>query len=458
MARTRFDNPAITTPDALVFGRAPRPVTCPSGLTIGGGQVYPELNFTLPPMLLDESTWPDARRHYEEIGEAIVRRAGALRVPGLAVEFEQLPPMTMHPQWGAEITAILADSLRRLREATGIPTALRVTVVDMRDLEHPPRLREGQAWENMREAFITAAQAGADILSIESVGGKEVHDQALLYGDLTALCVALGSLAARDMAWLWENITAIANQYGIVSGGDSACGFANTAMQLAGQGMLPSVLAAVDRAATAPRTLVAHEHGAVGPSKDCAYEGPVLKAIAGCPISMEGKSSSCAHFSPLGNIAAAAADLWSNESVQNIRLLSGSAPEAFLELLAYDCRLFNRAGEGGEALKLRDWMVESDVPASVEALMLEPSVVIDLARGITEEQTDYARTVRSVRVAIDSIHQAVNAGLIKLSDRDETWLEQLSVTAETLPETEEEALAAIADEHGSLYNPASYGL
>ncbi|HOB75082.1 MAG TPA: methyltransferase MtaB domain-containing protein [Phycisphaerae bacterium] len=458
MARTRFNTLAIPTPDALVFGRAPKPVTCPSGLTIGGGQVYPELNFTLPPMLLDDNTWPDARRHYQEIGEAIVRRAGALRVPGLAIEFEQLPPMTQHPQWGAEITAVLAESLKRLRETTGIPTALRVTVVDMRDAEHPPRLRDGEAWENMREAFITAAQAGADILSIESVGGKEVHDQALLFGDLTALCVALGSLAARDMAWLWENITAIANQYGIVAGGDSACGFANTAMQLAGQGMLPSVLAAVDRAATAPRTLVAHEHGAVGPSKDCAYEGPVLKAITGCPISMEGKSSSCAHFSPLGNIAAAAADLWSNESVQNIRLLSGSAPEAFLELLAYDCRLFNRASDAGDALKLRDWMVESDVPTSVEALMLEPTVVIDLARGIAEEPTDYARTVRAVRIAIDAIHKAINAGRIKLTDRDETWLEQLSAAAETLPAKEEEALAAIADEYGSLYNPRSYDL
>lgn len=458
MGRTRFKNLAVTTPDALVFGRAPRPVTCPSGLIIGGGQVYPELNFTLPPMLLDESTWPDARRHYEEIGEAILRRAGALRLPGLAVEFEQLPPMTQHPQWGAEITAILAASLKRLREDAGIPTALRVTVVDMRDAEHPPRLRDGQAWENMRESFIVAAQAGADILSIESVGGKEVHDQALLYGDLTALCVALGSLASRDMAWLWDQITAIASQYGIIAGGDSACGFANTAMQLAGQGMLPSVLAAVDRAATGPRTLVAHEHGAVGPSKDCAYEGPVLKAITGCPISMEGKSSSCAHFSPLGNIAAAAADLWSNESVQNIRLLSGSAPEAFLELLAYDCRLFNRASEAGDALRLRDWMVESDVPTSVEALMLDPAVVIELARGIAEETTDYARTVRAVRTALDAIHKAVNAGRVKVADRDETWLEQLSAAAEGLPEREEDALAAIAEEHGSLYNPAAYGL
>ena len=72
---------------------------------------------------------------------------------------------------------------------------------------------------------------------------------------------------------------------------------------------------------------------------------------------MEGKSATCAHFSPMGNIAAAhVGDLWSNESVQNIRLLSGSAPEAYTERLAVrlpadECRLpsgrrFRPAGIG----------------------------------------------------------------------------------------------------------------
>src|SRR6185437_4433992 len=100
---------------------------------------------------------------------------------------------------------------------------------------------------------------------------------------------------------------------------------------------------------SALRSLAAFEEGAVGPSKDCAYEGPVLKAIAGVPISMEGKSASCAHFSPVGNIAAAMCDLWSNESVQNVRLLSGNAPEAFAETLIYDCRLMNAAAAKGGA-------------------------------------------------------------------------------------------------------------
>ena len=151
-------------------------------------------------------------------------------------------------------------------------------------------------------------------------------------------------------------------------------------------------------------------------------------------------------------------DLWSNESVQNVRLLSGSAPEAFLELLIYDCRLFNQATQAGEALKLRDLLVDSDVSHSVECLMLDPAVVLELARGIVAEKTDYARTVKVVRLACDAIHKAINAGRVTLSERDGEWLQQLSAAAEALPETEQEGLAAIADEYGSLYDPASYGL
>src|SRR4051794_15284316 len=144
---------------------------------------------------------------------------------------------------------------------------------------------------------------------------------------------------------------------------------------------------------TAVRSLVAFEHGAVGPSKDCAYEGPVIKAITGAPISMEGKSATCAHFSPMGNIAAAMCDLWSNESVQNIRLLSGSAPEAYTELLAYDCRLMNVASRQGGASVLRDWFCASDQWLSPQAAVLAPDAVFQIASAIVAERGEYRRTV-----------------------------------------------------------------
>ena len=128
-------------------------------------------------------------------------------------------------------------------------------------------------------------------------------------------------LGVRDMQMLWKKIVDVAKAQNKIAAGDTACGFGNTAMVLAEKGFIPKVFAAFDRIATITRTLVACEQGAVGPDKDCGYEGVFLKAIAGIPISMEGKTAACAHLSPVGNIAAACADLWSNESIQNLSLI-----------------------------------------------------------------------------------------------------------------------------------------
>jgi methanol--5-hydroxybenzimidazolylcobamide Co-methyltransferase len=105
------------------------------------------------------------------------------------------------------------------------------------------------------------------------------------------------------MEFLWREMVAVCARTRLVPSGDTACGFANTAMVLAEQRLIPRVLAAVVRVASVPRSLVAYEMGAVGPSKDCAYEGPYMKAIAGVPISMEGRTAACAHLSPVENIA-----------------------------------------------------------------------------------------------------------------------------------------------------------
>lgn len=448
---------AISNPDDLIFGTAPHPVKCGNGIIIGDGIVYPEINFTLPQMIINEENWNEVINQYSEIIKNILKRSEKLKVPGFVVEFEQLPPMSMNPEWGGEITGLLKKELNLFYEKTGIPNALRVTVVDLRDAERPPLLRTGVAWENTRSAFIQAAKNGADILSIESVGGKEVHDQALMYGDLAGIVASLGCLAYRDVSWLWKEITVIADEYGIVSGGDTACGFSNTAMQLAGQGMLPSALAAIDRAASAPRSLAAYENGAIGPSKDCAYEGPIIKAIRGIPISMEGKSSCCAHFSPLGNIASAAADLWSNESVQNTRLLSGNAPEAFFELLAYDCRLMNESIKS-DPKYLRDLMVNSDVGLNVEALMLEPGTVIDIAAAIIKHDDGYSQTKAAVETAFSAIKRAHDSGRVTIAENELIWLDDLESKIPDLPETEDEAIEYLKSTYGELFKMQAYGL
>ena len=185
----------------------------------------------------------------------------------------------------------------------------------------PPRMRSGPLYEAMLATFDGCAAAGAELLSIESVGGKEVHDEALMMGDLRGVIFGLCVLGVRDMRFLWTELDRIARKHGVHCAGDTACGFGNTAMVLAEQKMIPRVFAAVVRAVSAVRTLVCYECGAVGPGKDCGYENPILKAITGYPMAMEGKTAACAHLSPLGNIAAASCDTWSNESVQNIKLL-----------------------------------------------------------------------------------------------------------------------------------------
>ena len=448
----------IPTLEGFTFGKSPRPVQCGHGLLVGGGDVYPELNFTLPPMSIEEKTWGAVLAEYKDVCDMILRAAPRLKLPGLMIEFELLPPMTEHPAWGAEITTMLRDTLRTLHAKSGIPCALRVTPTDIRDGIRPPLLRTGKAWETLAASLEACAGAGADVLSIESVGGKEVHDQALMYGDVRGVMFALGVLAPRDMEFLWTAIVEVCRRHTIVPGGDSACGFANTAMQLASQGMLPEVLAAVIRAASSVRSLIAFSCGAVGPSKDCAYEGPVLKAITGAPIAMEGKSASCAHFSPVGNVASALCDLWSNESVQNVRLLSGSAPEAFLESLAYDCRLMNQATRSGMAGKYRDLLTDSDIALSPQALVLSPASTLRIASAIVREKTPYAMTIAAAREAVALIDESTASGFLTLVPREEQWLRKIAGALDGLPAGEGELMDEMRESYGTLFRPASYGL
>lgn len=458
--RRTFPWLAISSLDDFVFGRAPHPVPAGRGLVFGSGTVVPEINFTLPAIGLDEANWPEARQQYREMIEGVGRRAVELSVPGLLVEFETLPPMTSRPEWGLEISRILSDSLRAFGDKHGLKSALRLTPNDNRDLARPVLMRSSEHWDKMVALFEGAASAGADLLAIESTGGKEISDEALMTGDLRALAFALGVLAPRDMNFLWGTIVSICERTGVIPSGDTACGFANTAMVLAEQNLIPRVLAAVVRVASVPRSLAACECGAVGPSKDCAYEGPYLKAIAGIPISMEGRTSACAHLSPVGNVAQAVCDCWSNESVQNVRLLSAPAPVVSLEQLAYDCRLMNTASRVGEdSLHLRDWLADSDSSLDPQAHVLRPDVVLRLAAQIVAEPAPYARTRRAILAALEELRSAQHRGALHLPPREARWLDNLQAQADALPESEDKLIAEyLAANLNENFLPREYGL
>jgi methanol--5-hydroxybenzimidazolylcobamide Co-methyltransferase len=452
---------AVASLDEFLFGRAPRPVACGRGIEIGSGAVYPEINFTLPPMDISAGTWSEVRGHYQDMIAGVVRRAVELEVPGLVVEFETLPPMTENPGWGLEITRVLGDALREAHDRHGLKSALRLTPNDTREFVRPPLMRRGEYWEKMLEFFEGAGEAGADMIAIESTGGKEVCDEALMNADLRTVVFALGVLGARDMSFLWDAIVASCRRQGIVAAGDTACGFANTAMVLAEQRMIPRLFAAVVRVASVPRSLVAYSRGAVGPSKDCAYEGPYMKALAGVPISMEGRSAACAHLSPVGNIAQAVCDLWSNESVARVRLLSDYAPTVSLEQLAYDCRLMNVAWAGGaeDAARLRDWLTESDAALDPQAWVLRPDVVLRISERIAAAATPYEQTVVAVRAALEELRAAHETGRLRVPKREEVWFDQLQDQADELPDSEEALREALAGEAcAAKFAAAEYGL
>ncbi len=458
--RKQFTKPSYSSSEELTFGVANNPIKLENGITIGGGTVYPEINFTLPPMTITQETMPEVLDQYQQMIHGVCKRAVELYAPGIIVEVELLPDMTANPQWGIEVCKVVREVMHEYESKYGLKSAMRVTPNDIRDMVRPPIMRTGYYIAKMFATFEGCAKSGAEFLAIESTGGKEINDEALLHGDIKSVIFALGILGVRDMEYLWNNIVDIAKATKTYPSSDSACGFANTAMVLADRGLIPKVFAAVVRVASVPRSLVAFEMGAIGPSKDCAYEGPYIKTITGYPISMEGKTSACAHLSPVGNIALAMADLWSNETVQNIKLLSDMAPTVYTEQLIYDCRLLNTAGKHRDgALKLRDWLVESDSKLDPQAYVLRPDVVYAISRELLEIESNFIRTKRAAQIAIEVLRNAYEKGEVHILPKERKWLDIMSAQLEDIPDNEEEFWYHMKNTLDlSKFIPAEYGL
>ncbi len=457
----KYKSLIINNPEDLMFGKAPKPVKTRRGLEIGGGQVYAELNFTLPVMSINYTTLNEVYTHYREIAEGALERALHLESKGVVLELETLLEMTKTPSIGVEITKIMNEVCEKYYQNHGLKSEIRLTPNDLREFERPAKQRTSQYLEPMFELFEKGALAGGDLLSIESTGGKEVSDDALMNCDIKTVMFALSVLGVRDMQFLWKKIVEVANKHDKIAAGDSACGFANTAMVLAEKKYIPKVFAALVRVISVVRSIVAMEEGAVGPDKDCGYEGPFLKAITGIPISMEGKTAACAHLSPIGNIASACADLWSNESVQNIKLLSGMAPTAYMEQLEYDARLMNEALRAGKlhCSILQQLLVSSDVYTDPQALILSPENVIRISRELVKGDSYVANARNGALVTIDIIEEALAEGKLKLSDMEISYLPFLREELESIPENESdfvEMMLPLVDQ--SKFILSEYGL
>lgn len=432
--------------DDLVYGVCAHPITTKKGITIGGGTVYPELNYTLPAMSINESTIKDAYQIYREMTDGVLKRSVALHQDAVTIEFETVPDFTAHPEYGIETTKIILDVMAEYEAKYGLKSALRATPNDMREMNRPPIMRSGNYWEGMLKFFNGCGEVGADYISIESTGGKEINDEALVECDISRVIFGLGVMGCRDMEFLWSNLVDISNKHNMIAAGDSSCGFANTAMVLAENGFIPRSFAAVVRVASIPRALVAYEMGATGPSKDCEYVGGYLKAIAGCPIAMEGRMAAGAHLSPVDNIALVLPDLWSNESIQQVQLLSGPAPTAGMEQLIFDCRMMNTATKLGKRKDLMEILVESDASLDPQAYVLRPDVIMEISKEIVKYQDDLQRTKAGCACAIKILQKAIEDGKLICDERDANYLDMMEEQIDEIPDDAEKFWEEIRDD------------
>ena len=453
----RSDSMAYASDSDMMFGTAKYPVTTKRQLVIGGGYVIPEI---VPhPRPGSEKSMSALLREFERANGDALERCVVVGHPALVVESEHIFQMTHHADWGLEVTAQCARQLDDYYERYGLRGACRSTIADIRKPDIVD-MRNSDQTERMLAAF-TACASTTDILSIESLGGKEISDHAVIRNDITGMLFGQAVLGSRDMAWLWPQIVEIANTHGCIAGGDTDCGQANTAMFMAGGLISRDVthtLAALCLAMGAGRTLVAYECGAVGPGKDCAYENPIIKAITGVPIATEGKSSACAHMDMCGNVIAAVCDLWSNEAVEYSQMFGGSSAAVFTEILGYDAAAMNAAVELGHQREYQACLIASDRYRGPHGFLTCPDNAWLIGKAIVDNNESYYARGRAAAITAGQL--MLNDPLLRLTAFELESLQAYMQELESLPDKEEDFIDYCLQRYRRVkgFRPKSYGL
>lgn len=450
-----FTKLAYDNPEDLLFGFAKHPLNYGLGLSIGNGRVIPEVKYLLKPGFEREKDL--LVEEYKKTTVAIMERIVNLGFEDVQLDTEFVEPMVINKSWGGSVVREQKEILYKYNKEYNIRSALRATIADIRRFERG--LRNDTYVDMMLESFQSSAEEGADLLSIESRGGQEVFSYSLIRNDLAGVLFSLAVLAPRDVRFLWREIVSVSKV--AIPAGDTACALANSAMVLANglvSRKIPHTLAAVIRAMSAVRTLACYEEGARGPGKDCAYENVIIKAITGYPISMEGKTSSPAHSSLVGNISAAACDLWSNESITVDDFFSGKSVAAMLEMLCYDASMMNVSIKLSLNKELQRILVSSDKYRDPQALVLSPDSAFRIARAIVSERTDYDRTIAAAIEAIRIIEESLDE--LKMPDAELRYLSLLKKFFESAPEEDRLIDNSIKrySEKVSNFKPSNYEL
>jgi methanol--5-hydroxybenzimidazolylcobamide Co-methyltransferase len=448
---------AFEDPKDLIFGTAKTKIKYGFDLEIGNGKVIPEIKYFPKPEQL--KTPKSTIEIYKTIAKDILKRAVFLGVKDLQLELELPAQLTKDVKLGGAAVHAQKGIMEEFHDKYGIRCALRATVADIRNATKEG-LREGSL-DKVLDSFENVAENGADAVCIESFGAKEVITPALTNGDITGVVLATGILASIDVEYLWGRIVEVVKGKAIATG-DTACAHANSAMVLAGgftSKMISHVFAAIVRAISAVRTLASYEAGGIGPGKDCAYENTIIKAITGIPVSLEGKSSACAHASLVGNIPMAVTDLWSNESIEYIKLYGGMGPAVSLEMLAYDADLLNTAIQEGKQNLLKELICKSNAFKDPQALILSPESSIKIGKAIVNFESYYERSVNAALEALKLIE--INKEELNLPKIELKYIERLKTDLTNLPDDESTFIEEMTKKYSNLtkeFIPKNYDI
>jgi len=113
-------------------------------------------------------------------------------------------------------------------------------------------------------------------------------------------------------------------------------------------------------------------------------------------------------------------------------------PTISTEQLVYDCRLMNTAAARGEALMLRDQLVDSDISLDPQALILAPQSVTRIAGAIVRAGSHYEAGCAAALEALSAIGEAVSEGRLRLPEQETPWVAMLGDTLGSLPSTQQE--------------------
>ena len=465
MAVKRYTKMEYASADDLVFGTAKHPVSYGFGLKIGAGKVIPEINYAPRPGTEKDSE--KLRREYVDyISKDILNRAITVGFPDVQLETEWVSQMNQS-KLAIPVVAGQKEICEKFHEEYGLNCAVRHTIPDQREADEGlrPKMKGKHAYpEKLFECAEFACENGADNLSCETVGGKELADYSVTNGDVIAFLFGVGYLGSIDMTYVWQEFAEIAKKNKAVAGGDTNCSGANVSMFMAGgyqDNDVQRTFSAVTRCISAARTLAAWEAGAVGPDKDCGYEGPIVKSIAGKPTAQEGKNCQCAHCDLQGNLMAQVCDLWSNESVEYHPEFGGSSVQCWLGSIGYEAALMNTAIQMKQEKTLRDLYMYADRYRGPEAYVLAYDNAYEVGKAIAANGNNlYLRAKAAGLTGAKIVLKGYEKKELGLTNKQLDTLNDIVKKLEALPEEESKFVEYCAKEFKDVpnFNLKNYGL